>query len=287
MQTPRHRATQQASWWRFSSRRSPAPASSQSGPACAPARPNSLGLLRAAGGSPPSAAPGAATLGEGLRARVQRQRSCSSVLQRISGASLVFGCGASLGVLAGRLHVAPSARSRLRTECGLTPRSSRPAPAGAAWPLRATVVIVPPRPVGSCLRSRLSSNVRPHLAWSCKRRGIGLRSEQAGGAPRRVEVLRRLQYGRGRRARRPVITALAPLRAASGSPPAAAPGAATLGEGPRAPGTGAAPLQLAAAAHQRRSAGLRSQHLAWHSLWPLAHRPFRSLSDLAPESRSS
>jgi hypothetical protein len=254
-----------------------------------------LAPLRAASGSPPSAAPGAATLGEGLRARVQRQRSCSSVrqrscssvLQRINGASLLFGCGASLGMLAGRLHIAPSARSRLRTECGLTTRSSRPAPAGAAWPLRAIVDIVPPRPVGPCLLGRLSSNVRPHLAWSCKRRGIGLRSEQAGGACRRVEVLRRLQYGRGRRARRPVITALAPLRAASGSPPAAAPGAATLGEGPRAPGTGAAPLQLAAAAHQRRSAGLRSQHLAWHSLWPLAHRPFRSLSDLAPESRSS
>jgi len=146
------------------------------------------------------------------------------VLQRISGASLVFGCGASLGVLAGRLHVAPSARSRLRTECGLTTRSSRPAPAGAAWPLRATVVIVPPRPVGSCLHGRLSSNVRPHLAWSCQHRGIGLRSKQAGGASRRVEVLRRLHYGQGRRARRPVPTALAPLRAASGSPPSAAPG---------------------------------------------------------------
>jgi hypothetical protein len=153
------------------------------------------------------------------------------VLQRIGGASLVLGCGPSLGVLAGRLRIAPSARSRLRTECGLTTRSSRPAPAGAAWPLRAIVVIIPPRPVGPCLHGRLSSNVRPHLAWSCKRSGIGLRSRQGGGAPRRVEVLRRLHHSQGRRARRPVITALAPLRAASGSPPSAAPGAATLGEG--------------------------------------------------------
>jgi hypothetical protein len=43
MPTPRHRATQQASWWRFSSRRGSAPASVRSGPACAPAGPNRLG----------------------------------------------------------------------------------------------------------------------------------------------------------------------------------------------------------------------------------------------------
>jgi hypothetical protein len=128
-----------------------------------------LAPLRAASGSRPSAAPWAATLTEGLRARVQGPRRCGSVLRRICGSSLVFGCGASRGMLAGRLHIAPSARCRLRTECGLTPRSSRPAPAGAAWPLRAIVVIVPPRPVGSCLRSRLSSNVRLHISPPCPR----------------------------------------------------------------------------------------------------------------------
>jgi hypothetical protein len=278
MQTPRHRAAQQASWWRFSSHRGLAAASSRSGPACAPACPNSLGAATrgewfatvgsAGGGNARRRAAGTGSAAAQLQL----------VLQRISRAPLVFGCGASLGMLAGRLHIAPSARCRLRTECGLTPRSSRPAPAGAAWPLRAIVVIVPPRPVGSCLHGRLSSNVRPHLARSCKRRVIGLRSKQAGGASRRVEVLRRLHHGQGRRARRPVPTALAPLRAASGSPPPAAPGAATLGEGLRARGSGAAQLHLGAVAHQRRSAGLLAQHLAWHSLWPLAHRPFRSLS---------
>jgi hypothetical protein len=43
MPTSRHWATQRASWSRFSSSRSPAGASAQSGPACAPAGPNSLG----------------------------------------------------------------------------------------------------------------------------------------------------------------------------------------------------------------------------------------------------
>jgi hypothetical protein len=244
MQTPRHRAAQQASWWRFSSHRGLAAASSRSGPACAPACPNSLGAATrgewfatvgsAGGGNARRRAAGTGSAAAQLQL----------VLQRISRAPLVFGCGASLGMLAGRLHIAPSARCRLRTECGLTPRSSRPAPAGAAWPLRAIVVIVPPRPVGSCLHGRLSSNVRPHLAWSCRHRGIGLRSEQAGRASRRVEVLRRLQYGQGRRARRPVLTALAPLRAASSSPPSAAPGSATLSARLRARGSGAAPLQL-------------------------------------------
>jgi len=135
-----------------------------------------------------------------------------------------------------------------------------------------------PRPSAACLRGQLSSNVRPHLAWSCKRRGIGLRSKQGGGASRRVEVLRRLHHGQGRRARRPVITALAPLRAASGLPLQAAPRAATLSEGLRARGSGAAPLHLGAAAHRRRFAGLGLRLLAWCSRWPLAHRPFRSLS---------
>lgn len=49
-----------------------------------------------------------------------------------------------------------------RETWGLTPRSSRPATAGAAWPLRAIVVIVLPRPAGAYLRGRLNSNVRPH-----------------------------------------------------------------------------------------------------------------------------
>jgi len=157
-------------------------------------------------------------------------------------------------------------------------RSSRPAPAGAAWPLRAIVVIVPPRPVGSCLLGQLSSNVRPHLAWSCKRRGIGLRSKQAGGASRRVEARPQLHYGQGRRARRPVITALAPLRAASGSPPSAAPGAATLSGELRARGSASARLWFGAAAHRRCFAGPCPRPLACRSGWPLAHRPFRSLS---------
>ena len=124
----------------------------------------------------------------------------------------------------------------------------------------------------------LSSNVRPHLAWSCKRSGIGLRSKQAGGAPRRGEALRQLHHRQGRRARRPVIAALAPLRAASGSPHSAAPGAATLSEGLRAPGPGSARRRLGAAAHRRHVAGPGLRCHAWRSRWPPAHRPFRSLS---------
>ena len=123
-----------------------------------------LAPLRAASGSPPSAAPWRQRSAKGCAHGVQGQRSCSSVLLRVSSASLALVCGTSLGVRPGRLQIAPSARSRLRTECGLTPRSSRPAPAGAAWPLRAIVVIVPPRPVGPCLYGRLSSNVRLHIS---------------------------------------------------------------------------------------------------------------------------
>jgi hypothetical protein len=152
MQTQRHRATQQARWWRSSSSRGPAQASVRSGPACAPACHNSLG---------------AATRGEwfaavGCAGGGNAQRRVARTGFRGSAAAARC-CSAS---------AAPrwSSAAALRLACSPAPCTS-PLPlalghaqnaAGAAWPLRAIVVIVPPRPVGPCLHGRLSSNVRPH-----------------------------------------------------------------------------------------------------------------------------
>ena len=57
----------------------------------------------------------------------------------------------------------------------LTTRSSRRATAATAWPLRAMVVIVPPRPVGVCRSARLSSNVRPRQSCRAMRRSPAAR----------------------------------------------------------------------------------------------------------------
>ncbi len=77
--------------------------------------------------------------------------------------------------------------------------------------------IIGPAARAACLTGRVSSNVRPHIAQSCQRRSIRLRSKQAGGASHRAEVPRSPHHSQGRRARRPVITATAPRSAAGWS----------------------------------------------------------------------
>ena len=137
----------------------------------------------------------------GVRAGISSVQSrCVSCIAELDGRrhlhpgvrSCIFGCPGVRSARCRRAEVGPEfiarpcaranalirAHSRLRCSpqahaaqcgCGLTPRSSRPATAGAVSPVPASRTIVGHRAYSTCLRGRLSSNVRPQSKAHARR----------------------------------------------------------------------------------------------------------------------